>query len=162
MNPAAAVTLDLRDIHAAPPPPLWPPAPGWWVVAAVLLAVLTVLSVWAYRRYRVYRHKCQVMHEIEHISNRYSSKNSASFLAEISMLLRRVALRRYDRTQVAPLTGSAWLRFLDDTGGGGQFVNGVGRILEDGPYQPCTGEVPAAELLALARQWVSKNLRAAA
>jgi hypothetical protein len=162
MNPVAAAALDLRDIHAAPPPPLWPPAPGWWILAVVLLAVLTMLAVWAYRRYRVYRQKSKILHEIEQLSDGYKNKNSAIFIAEISMLLRRVALRRYDRTQVAPLTGAAWLRFLDDTGGDGQFENGVGRILEVGPYQPCPGDVPAAELLVLTRQWISKNLGAAA
>jgi len=162
MNPTAAASLDLRDIHAAPLPGLWPPAPGWWVLAAVLLAVLTVLAVWGYRRYRAYRQKCQIMHEIEQITARYKKGNTAIFVTEISTLLRRVALRRYARAQVAPLTGAAWLRFLDDTGGEGEFEKGVGRILEVGPYQSCAGEVPAAELLVLARQWVSKNLGAAA
>ena len=162
MNPTAVASLDLRDIHAAPPPAFWPPAPGWWVLAAVLLALLTVLTVWGYRRYRAYRRKRQIMHEIDQITDSYISKNNALFVTEISTLLRRVALQRYDRAEVAPLTGAAWLRFLDGTGGEGGFEKGVGRILEAGPYQPCTGEVSADELLALARQWVSRNLGAAA
>jgi len=162
MNPTAAASLDLRDIHAAPPPAFWPPAPGWWVLAAVLLGLLTVLTVWGYRRYRAIRQKRQIMHEIDQVTNRYANKYNAMFVAEISTLLRRVALQRYDRAQVAPLTGAAWLRFLDGTGGEGEFEKGVGRILEAGPYQSSTGEVPAEELLVLARQWVSKNLGAAA
>jgi len=162
MNPTTAVTLDLRDIHAAPPPGLWPPAPGWWVLAAVLLAALVLLAVWGYRRYRAYRQKLQIMDELERLTGEYTKENNAGFVTEISTLLRRVALRRYARTRVAPLTGSAWLRFLDDTGGAGEFEKGVGRILEVGPYQPGTDEVPAEELLALARRWVSKNLEAAA
>jgi len=162
MNPTAAATLDLRDIHAAPPPAFWPPAPGWWVLAAVLVAALVVLAVWGYRRYRVYRQKLQIMAELERLSSEYKKENNARFVTEISTLLRRVALRRYARTRVAPLTGPAWLRFLDETGGAGEFEKGVGRILGVGPYQPCTGEVPAEALLALARQWVSKNLGAAA
>ena len=162
MNPTAAAALDLRHIHAAPPPAFWPPAPGWWVLALVLLAALMALAVWGYGRYRVYRQKRQIMHEIDHITSSYINKNTAIFVAEISTLLRRVALRRYDRAQVAPLTGAAWLRFLDDTGGEGAFEKGVGRILEAGPYQSCSSDVPAEELLALARQWVSKNLGAAA
>jgi hypothetical protein len=63
---------------------------------------------------------------------------------------------------VASLTGSDWLRFLDDTGGEGEFQQGVGRVLEVGPYQPTTREVPAEALLALVRRWVSKNLEVAA
>jgi hypothetical protein len=59
------------------------------------------------------------------------------------------------------LTGSDWLRFLDDTGGAGEFEKGVGRILETGPYQPQTREVPVEELLVLVRLWVSKNLEVA-
>jgi len=162
MNPTAAAALDLRDIHAAPAPALWPPAPGWWLLAAVLLAALVVLTVWGIRRYRAYRQRRRIMDELEQLGSRYTKENNAGFITDLSTLLRRVALRRYARTRVASLTGSDWLRFLDDTGGAGEFEKGVGQILEAGPYQPQTREVPAAELLALVRLWVSKNLEAAA
>ena len=156
MNPAAV--LDLRDIHAAPLPSMWPPAPGWWVLAIVLLVALVVLGLWARRRYRMYRDKRQIMLEVERLSTCYSKDNIQGFIADISTLLRRVALRRHARAKVASLTGSDWLRFLDATGGAGGFENGVGQILESGPYQPALNDVPAEELLLLARRWISKNL----
>jgi hypothetical protein len=162
MNPTVAATLDLRDIHAAPPPAFWPPAPGWWVLAAVLLLVLAVLAGWGFRRYRAYRQKRHIMDEIDQLSHSYSKENITDFVTGISTLLRRVALRRYARARVASLTGSDWLRFLDDTGGEGEFEQGVGRILEVGPYQPRTHDVPAEALLALVRCWVRKNLEVAA
>ena len=162
MNPTAAAMLDLRDIHAAPPPAFWPPAPGWWLLAAVLLLVLAVLAVWSFRRYRAYRQKCQIMDEIDQLIHCYSKENITAFITGVSTLLRRVALRRYARARVASLTGSDWLRFLDETGGEGKFEQGVGRILEVGPYQPRTHDVPAEVLLALVRRWVSKNLEVTA
>ena len=102
------------------------------------------------------------MDELEQLTSRYKKENAAGFVAELSTLLRRVALRRYTRTRVASLTGPDWLRFLDNTGGGGDFEKGVGQILEAGPYQPQIREVPAEELLKLVRIWVRKNLEVAA
>jgi len=160
MNPAAA--LDLRDIHAAPPPAFWPPAPGWWLVAIIVIVALFVLSVWALRRYRQYRINKQIMLEVERLSHCYSKDNVPVFITDISTLLRRVALRRYSQAEVASLTGPDWLRFLDATGGGGDFENGAGKILQSGAYQPAPGEVPAEELLSLVRRWIGKNLEAAA
>lgn len=158
MNPTAMATLDLRDIHAAAAPSLWPPAPGWWVLAVLLIAALAMTTHWLLRRYRFYRQKRNIMHELDTLTSSYSSNNTSEFVTRLSILLRRIALRRYARERVASLTGSDWLRFLDATGGDGDFEHGVGRILEVGPYRPQTRELPAEELLALARRWVKKNL----
>ncbi len=48
MNPLS----DLRDIHLPPPPPLWPPAPGWWLVAAVAIASMVFGVRFAYMAWR--------------------------------------------------------------------------------------------------------------
>ncbi len=158
MNPAAGQALDLRDIHAAALPGLWPPAPGWWVLTILLAALLLLGLLWLRRRRRVRRFRHQVMLELERISKRNKDNNTEDFIAETGVWLRRVALHRYPPEQVASLTGSAWLRFLDATGGDGQFCNGVGKVLETGPYNPRVRAVAVDALLALVRSWGQKNL----
>jgi len=161
MNPAASPLEALRPLHAAPPPALWPPAPGWWVLAILLLGLCAVAAFWGWRRYRRARFRRHVMTEIDRITNAYTDEKKSEFLAELGILLRRIALRRYPPEEVAALTGGAWLRFLDATGGGGAFSNGVGKLLEDGPYIPRVTAVPVAELAALARRWAGQNLGSA-
>ena len=41
----------MRDIHYPGDPSWFPPAPGWWLVAALLIAAL----IWLYRRFYRYR-----------------------------------------------------------------------------------------------------------
>ena len=159
MNLPMEQALDLRDIHAAPPPGLWPPAPGWWVLALLLAALLVLGLLWLHRRYRLHRFRHKVMLELEDISNRYSN-NIDILVAETGVWLRRVALQRYPQEQVASLTGSAWLEFLDATGGAGEFRKGVGQVLETGPYRGGVQNVAVDSLLALARRWGQKNLEA--
>ena len=45
----AASLQNLHDIVLPEPPPLWPPAPGIWVLLVIGLAVVTALVVWWWR-----------------------------------------------------------------------------------------------------------------
>ena len=77
-------------------------------------------------------------------------------MAEVSTLLKRVALARYPRTDVASLTGQGWLDFLDRNGGAGRFADGPGKVLAEGPYAPAP-TFDAEALLALTGDWIRRN-----
>lgn len=156
MNPTAPPVLDLRDVHAPPLPDFWPPAPGWWITAALLAGVLVFISVRLYRRYRLRRLRRQVLTTLDTLAAGYSSEESVGFVTEVSMLLRRVALRRFPRRRVAALFGADWCRFLDETGGEGGFSRGAGQVLASGPYASRV-DVDPEGLVALARLWIRKN-----
>jgi len=153
-----APALDLRDIHSAPPPEFWPPAPGWWLLGILAAVLLTLVTVWLYRRYRLYRQRQQVLAELDQLKNIDADRQAAEFTTAVSTLLRRVALMRFARQRVASLSGAAWLRFLDETGGDGAFTSGAGQVLGQGSYVPHPQQVPADRLLLLAQSWIKKNL----
>ena len=156
-----APALDLRDIHTAPPPEFWPPAPGWWVLGVLAIALLTLAIVWLYRCYQLYRQRQRILAELDQLKALDANQQTAEFTTAVSTLLRRVALMRYTRQRVAPLIGMEWLRFLDETGGDGEFTTGAGQVLAHGPYVRHPQDVAADRLLGLARSWIKKNLGAA-
>ncbi len=163
MNPDPQQALQLRDIHLPPAPPFWPPAPGWWIVAAVLLALLAWGGHAAWRQLRLRRQRRRLMDVLARLESGLGNDGSPEGLTQISMLLRRLALVRFPRAKVAPLTGKAWLRFLDESGGQGRFADGPGRVLGTGPYQralPADLDIPG--LVALVREWVDRNARSMA
>ena len=145
--------LALRDIHPPGPPPAWPPAPGWWVLVALAAAGLTALSVRGWRAWRARVRRRRILAELAGIGAR---AQGAALAAEVSALLKRVALARFDRREVAALTGPDWLAFLDRHGGRGGFTVGPGRVLAEGPYAPAPELEPQA-LLDLARDWIGRN-----
>lgn len=82
----------------------------------------------------------------------HQGQTSTTILAELSILLRRVAISRYGRQQVAALHGEDWLAFLDRTGRTEAFTQ-QGRALLDAPYQRQTSQ-DAVPLLDLAHHWL--------
>ncbi len=159
MNPAQAPTqaLQLKDIHTPGLPEFWPPAPGWWMVALLSIALL-IWASFALRRFlQLRQQRQQVLALLSQLEEAFDPNQAAHHLGELSILLRRVALTRYPRQQVAALTGNEWLKFLDKTGGNGQFSNGPGKIFATGPYQTNI-EIDIKPLLPLLRSWIKQNI----
>lgn len=158
MAPAASAALQLRDIHMPGAPAFWPPAPGWWLLAVILLVLLGSLSVFALRRYRLRRRRRLLLEALEHIGPQLSDARAPDALAQLSVLLRLHALACFPQRRVASLTGEAWLRFLDESGGAGRFSGGPGRVLASGPYRRLRPEeLDPPGLLALVREWLLAN-----
>lgn len=145
----------LRDIHAATEPAWWPPAPGWWVLATVLLALLVWLLLWLARRWVIRRRRGRLLAALAHIQARYEpGSNPADYLAELSKLFRVVAVRAFPGTASARLQGRAWVEFLRSLlpeGPASESLN----ALETGPYQPVP-EFDHDNLVAMAREWVKR------
>ncbi len=101
----------LHDIVAAPPVPLWPPAPGWYLLFCLLFLSLIFLLVRAVIRYRRNAYRRAALAELRQAA----SDNEP--LPLIAQLLKRTALTAYGREQVASLSGETWVAWLVKTGG---------------------------------------------
>jgi hypothetical protein len=148
MDPAE---LPLRDIHLPAPPSWWPPAPGWWVLLAGLLAAGIALA-WALRRRRRTRARRAALVELERIARRHPHGGHA-LAAEVSVLLRRLALALRPRAGAAGLTGDAWLDLLDTLAPRARLDPAIRRILRVAPYRrDCAFD--SAVFVAACRRWL--------
>lgn len=144
MNIAAPAQLPLRDIHLPPAPSPWPPAPGWWLVAGIVFAVLLLWLVLRLRRQRRRRALARLFDEAV-----ARGATPAERIAAMSELLRRAA-RRVDPA-ADRLSGEAWLRFLDRGLATPVFRSGPGRVLHDGAFRRDVAEHDVEALRVLAR-----------
>ena len=91
MNAPFGDTLQqLRDVHAPPAAGLWPPAPGWWLLWALGLAVIAWLVARAHRRRQRTAPWQAALAELARID---AEETRADGQAQaIALLLRRLAL----------------------------------------------------------------------
>ena len=109
--------VNLKDIHLPPPVSFWPPAPGWWILALLLISTLFIGGVWLYRKYKKSKPKTEALRILKDLQILYqNSHDELVSLRNLSNLLRRTALTYYVNDTVASLQGSSWLEFLDETG----------------------------------------------
>jgi len=116
LTPSSAVPpawlAELAPAHAAPPPGMWPLAPGWWLLIGLLLLAAALFYAW--RRYRRSLRRL-ALNELTRIESGVA--DDATLARDLENLLRRFAVARYGREHVARLSGDAWIAFVAAHGG---------------------------------------------
>ena len=158
-NPDPSSLDNLFDIVVPPPVSWWPPAPGWYLVGGLAIA----LAVWAawrgWQRWRAAAYRRAALAELRQLEARAGdgAQHDAA-LCEVPALVKRTALAAYPRETVASLAGPEWLRFLDRTGHTDAFTHGRGQVLAELAYDPRVApgvDGPAMrELFDVVARWI--------
>ena len=143
----------LADIVELPPVPVWPPAPGWWVVGAVVAAALLAYAIRARVRYRAnaYRRSAlAILHDI-------AVDDAAP--TRVAALLKRTAIAGMGREAVAGLSGEEWVAWLNGRVGRPLFSDQAARLLAELMYRPGVTPDQAAttELIRAAQAWIRRH-----
>lgn len=143
----------LKDIHLPEPVSWWPPAPLWWLLAAIILG----LCIWLFIRRRRQQRQQAYRQDALQLWRQLPADSGREQCQAINILLKRTALHAYG-PECATLHGELWLEFLDASlpGSDSAFSTGPGHILANGPYQP-QPEYDSEALLALTRRWLKEH-----
>ncbi len=155
---AAKLLARLDDIRGLDKIGFWPFAPGWWAVLTVLALALGHF-LFRYLKRRAYERswKGDARKELGRLETRLAADTTQEVAATLSILLRRIAMRRFSRAACAGLEGRHWLLWLKAQDPLGFDWLTAGGILIEAPYAPPGKKWPLQDvkaLLAAAREWV--------
>lgn len=158
--------LPLRDLHLPEAIGWWPLAPGWWVVLAIVAALMGHLAWRLYKRWQFHAPRRYALRKLAHYETEYlKHRNPATLGKQLSELLRRGMLAYAPRDEVAGLTGEAWLAWLDEGMPLPYFHTEGGKSLLNLPYRDPEGDFSDLDIDALisaVRMRLTMPLRGAA
>lgn len=147
----------LRDIHMPDPVGIWPPAPGWWILLAVILIGIAFYAFMRIKQYRLNQYRRSAQKELAFVWQQLLvDKETSRYLVALNAILKRTALTAYPTLSVANLQGRPWLEFLDQTYPecNKNFSEGFGNALLAGPYQRRVKNANFNGLHKLCLEWI--------
>jgi hypothetical protein len=145
--PSDGTSLDrLHDIAVPGDVPLWPPAPGWYLVLAASCVATLLLSFRAWQYWKSKSYRRAALRELSSLED----------AAAIAQLLRRTALAILPRDVVVDLTGAEWVDWLT-----GQYSAAmpfeVRVVLAEGIYQRAMTACDPQQLREYAAGWITQH-----
>jgi hypothetical protein len=146
----------LANLHPLREPAVigwWPPAPGWWVLGALVLLALAALSWFLLRRYRANAYRRRALAKLDTLHRQFATDgDSAAFVVNTNALLKSVALRAYSRRRVAGASGAQWLTFLNSSCPGDRAA--FDDRFVTAPYRATPPDIDPDQVRRAAAQWI--------
>ena len=156
---------EMADIHLPAEPGFWPLAPGWWMLAALLLALLIYGAYRLQKRLQLHRRYRSALRELDKCLTELQAHAGADgpgmeqrliYVNEVNSVLRRVALLHFEHSRVAGLSGQAWVAFIKQHDRSSRLTPALASALAEGRFAPRC-DVDTQALHSMARDWI-KNL----
>jgi hypothetical protein len=157
----------LEPLIAPAPISGWPPAPGWWFLAALILSVVLLLRLrpWQRRRDQAAEAETAIepqrqvaLDELSQMNRPYGGQPANQWLQQMNALLKRLCRTRYPDDHPHTLSGRAWLAFLDSRCPAAGLTRWM--VLVEGVYRAeCRLDDKAIQGLEQAVQiWIRKHV----
>ena len=130
----------LKELQLPESLPIFPLAPGWYVLLA-MVALIVGFSAW--RRYQTWQRNAY-RREALHVLKALNSNSDR--LSELPFLLRRTALAAYPRVEVASLRGKDWTAWLNRSAGQELFDTKDGEVFDSLVYASTNGKPAPADI----------------
>lgn len=139
----------------------WPPAPGWYVVFAIVFLLIATLFGFYLRSWVRNRYRREALRQLESIRYLASEQVLAAHIISLNRVLKITAMHSYTRVKVASLSGNPWLEFLNDSCSASNFTVSPGSFLADSGFQESSRLSIMPEqwfgLLEEAKRWIRKH-----
>jgi hypothetical protein len=153
----------LADIHLPAEIGYWPPAPGWWLLLALLVAALVWLGIRLFKQWQRQRRCSFALAELDKCYQSYNSAAPAddeqqsaaqlNLINGVNAVLRRVALKHFPDDQVAGLSGEQWVAFIRARSTSTLLNEQLATALAQGRFaRRC--DIDTENLHAMAQQWI--------
>ncbi len=159
MNPQDPLA-QLRDIIEPGAISWWPLAMGWWILLAIVFALLIATVLWLQHQRRVNAYRRAAKAELHQLWRQYQKdRNTEAFLSQLIQLLRRTFLFGFPGQGTQTLQGESWLALLDSTlAKPKHFQSPLGRSLLSLPYR-ANPKADCRGLCRLVQYWIDHHRR---
>lgn len=144
----------IDEIALPAPVSWWPSAPGWQVLGLIAAAWLVWRGICWTRHWWRNRYRREALRQLQ--QHRQQDR-----VALLPYYLKVTALQAYPREEVASLSGSDWLAFLDAHYSGPSFTEGPGKQLLSVSYLPQDrwqlDDEDKAALIDMSLQWIAMH-----
>ena len=145
----------LAALHPLREPALvgwWPPAPGWWLLALIMLigTMWCGFLIWRQRRRNAYRRIAR--RQLAAIQEQFQRDGDTNHcVAAVNALLKSVAVTAYPRRQVASISGKEWLALINEPL---DPQNHLDQSYLSALYSNQAGSLPIEQVIASADRWI--------
>ncbi|MEX6686963.1 DUF4381 domain-containing protein [Danxiaibacter flavus] len=135
-------------------------APGWYVVGILFVLLLITSALLWYRHYKRNNYRAAALLQLaKKVELFIPQQRYDALVYESDLLVKRIAMKKYGRNNVAGLTASQWIDYINQTWKEKSFTAEEGQLLNQKVYafNNNISKEEAETFVEKSKRWIKKH-----